>query len=82
MKKEAKQYKAVFRARIDFNHDESYQESLHPGGVYYLSKHSESKVSYEDIVNEAVRTINSGLKPELQEIHIHFHKRSGSSSGV
>lgn len=59
MKKEAKQYKAVFRARIDFNHDESYQESLHPGGIYYLSKHSELKVSYADIVNEAVQIINN-----------------------
>lgn len=67
MKKEEKQYKAVFRARIDFNYDEPYQESLHPGGVYYLDKRSESKVSYEDIANEAVRIINSALKPELQK---------------
>lgn len=62
-----KQYKTVFRARIDFNYDEPYQESLHPGGVYYLSKHSESKVSYEDIANEAIRIINSELKSELQK---------------
>lgn len=62
-----KQYKTVFRARIDFNYDEPYQESLHPGGVYYLSKHSESKVSYEDIANEAIQIINSDLKPELQK---------------
>ena len=67
MKKEEKQYKAVFRARIDFIHDEPYQESLHPGGVYYLSKRSESKVSYEDIANEAIRIINSELKSELQK---------------
>ena len=62
-----KQYKTVFRARIDFNYDEPYQESLHPGGVYYLSKHSESNVSYEDIANEAIRIINSELKSELQK---------------
>lgn len=67
MKKEEKQYKAVFRARIDFNYDELYQESLHPGGVYYLNKHSDSKVSYEDIANEAVLIINSDLKSELQK---------------
>lgn len=67
MKKEEKQYKAVFRARIDFNHDEPYQKSLHPGGVYYLNEHSGLKVSYEDIANEAVRIINCGLKPELHK---------------
>lgn len=67
MKKEEKQYKAVFRARIDFNYDESYQESLHPEGVYYLDKRSELKVFYEDIANEAVRIINGDLKPELQK---------------
>lgn len=67
MKKEEKQYKAVFRARIDFKHAEPYQESLHPGGVYYWNKHSDLEVSYDDIVNEAVRIINSELKPELQK---------------
>lgn len=57
MKKEEKPYKAVFRARIDFNHAEPYQESLHPGGVYYLNKRLESEVSYDDIANEAGRII-------------------------
>lgn len=62
-----KQYKTVFGARIDFNSDELHHESLHPGGVYYLDKRSESIVFYEDISNEAVRIINSELKSELQK---------------
>lgn len=32
-----------------------------------MSKRSGSKVSYEDIANEAIRIINSDLKPELQK---------------
>jgi hypothetical protein len=50
-----KQYKAVFRARIDFSDEEPQQKPLHSGGSYYLDKHSESQVSYTDIVNESVR---------------------------
>ncbi len=67
MKKKAKQYKAVLRARIDFNYDEQHQRSLHPGGNYYLDKGIELKVSYNDIVNEVVRIIDNDLKPELQK---------------
>lgn len=62
-----KQYKAVFRTRIDFKNDEPLQKPLHPGGLSYLDKHSESQVSYTDISHEAVRIINSELKPELQK---------------
>ena len=67
MKKKTEQYKAVFRARIELKRAEPYQESLHPGGVYYLNKHSDLEVSYDDIANESVRIINSELKPELQK---------------
>lgn len=62
-----KQYKAVFRTRIDFNYNGPQQKTLHPGGSYYLDKYSESRVSYNDISDEAVRIINSDLKPELQK---------------
>lgn len=62
-----KQYKAVFRARIDFNYDEPQQKPLHPGGSYYLDKYSESRVSYTDISDEAVQIINSDLKLKLQK---------------
>jgi len=62
-----KQYKAVLRAQIDFNYDKSNPNSLYSGESYYLDKHSESKVSYTDISDEAVRIINSDLKPELQK---------------
>lgn len=67
MKKKAKQYKAVFRARIDFKYNELNQKPLHPGGTYCLEKRSEMEVAYEDIANEAVRIINNDLKPELQK---------------
>lgn len=62
-----KQYKAVFRTRIDFNYDESLQKPLHPGGLYYLDKYSEEQVSYTDITNESIRIINNDLKLELQK---------------
>lgn len=62
-----KQYKAVFKARIDFSYDEHRHKSLRPGGSYYLDKYSEEKVSYTDITNESIRIINSELKPELQK---------------
>lgn len=62
-----KQYKAVFRARIDFNYDEPQQEPLHLGRSYYFDKYSESQVSYADIADEAVRIINSELKSHLQK---------------
>lgn len=67
MKKRSKRYKAVFRARIDFNHDELHQERLHPGHSYYLEEGSDERVSYTDISDEAIRIINSDLKPELQK---------------
>lgn len=60
-----KQYKAVFRARIDFKNDEPQQEPLVPGHSYYLE--NERKVSYSDITNEAERIINNDLKVELQK---------------
>lgn len=60
-----KQYKAVFRARIDFKNDEPQQEPLVPGYSYYLE--NERKVSYSDITNEAERIINNDLKVELQK---------------
>lgn len=62
-----KQYKTVFRARIDFNYDEPHQKPLRTGGLYYWDKYSELKVSYNYIANEAVRIINSELKPEMQK---------------
>lgn len=60
-----KQYKAVFRARIDFKNDEPQQGPLVPGHSYYLE--NERKVSYSDIANEAERIINNDLKVELQK---------------
>ena len=32
-----KQYKAVFRTRIELNYDEPQQKSLHPGGLGFLN---------------------------------------------
>ena len=62
-----KQYKAVFRARIDFNYDEPQQKPLLPGHSYYLEEGPNEKVSYSNISDEAVRIINCDLKPELQK---------------
>ena len=62
-----KQYKAVFRTRIDFNYDEPHQKPLLPGHSYYLEEGANEKVSYADISDEAVRITNSELKPELQK---------------
>lgn len=62
-----KQYKAVFRTRINFNYDEPHQKSLLPGHSYYLEEGASEKVSYADISDEAVRITNSELKPELQK---------------
>lgn len=62
-----KQYKTVFRARIDFNYDEPHQKPLLPGHTYHLEEDSDTRVSYTDISDEAVRIINSDLKPELQK---------------
>lgn len=67
MKKKARQYKAVLRVKIDFNYDDQHQRLLHPGGNYYLDKDTELKVSYNDIVDEAVRIINNDFKPEFQK---------------
>lgn len=47
-----KQYKPVYRVRIDFNHDEPMQKPLPPCELYYLNKYSESKVSHTDISDE------------------------------
>lgn len=62
-----KQYRAVFRTIIELNYDDSQQKPLHPGGLYYLEKGFNTEVSYADIVNEAIRIINSDLKLELQK---------------
>lgn len=62
-----KQYKAVFRARIDFNNCEPYRKPLLAGHDYYLEKGSNTRVFYNDIADEAIRIINSDLKPELQK---------------
>lgn len=62
-----KQYKTVFRARIDFNYDEPPQKPLLPGHTYHLEEGSNTRASYTDISDEAVRIINSDLKPELQK---------------
>lgn len=62
-----KQYKAVYRSRIDFNNCEPYQKLLLPGHYYYLEEGSNTKVFYNDIADEAVRIINSDLKTELQK---------------
>lgn len=53
MKKCSKQYKEVFRTKIDFKQIESHQERLRPGRSYYLEEGSNIRVSYDDIVNEA-----------------------------
>lgn len=62
-----KQYKTVFRARIDFNYDEPPQKPLLPGHTYHLEEGSNTRASYTDISNEAIQIINSELKPELQK---------------
>ena len=67
MKKRVKQYKAVFRTKIDLKQTESYHESLHPGNSYYFEDSRNMKVHYTDIVNESVWIINTDLKPELQK---------------
>ena len=67
MKKKIKRYKAVFRTRIDFKHDEINQKPLRPDDTYYLKGSSNERVSYDDIVNEAVLIINNNLKSELQK---------------
>lgn len=64
---EKKQYKAVFRARIDFNYGEPQKKPLQLGEAYYLDKYSEEQVFYIDITNESIRIINSELKLELQK---------------
>lgn len=67
MKKRLKQHKTVFRTKINFKQTELYQEPLRLGRSYYLEEGSNIRASYDDIVNEAVRIINSELKPELQK---------------
>lgn len=67
MRKKSKQYKAVFRVKIDFNCDEPYQNQLFPGYYYHLEESYNEKVSYNDIADEAVRIINNELKQELQK---------------
>lgn len=52
-----KQYKAVFRTRIDFKNDEEQSRHLRPGQTYYFE--NERKVSYSDIANEAEQIINN-----------------------
>lgn len=49
-----KQYKAVFRARIDFKKHEPHQTALLPGLSYHLEEGSNARVSYNDIADEAV----------------------------
>ena len=44
-----------------------YQKLLFPGHYYYLEEGSNTRVFYNDIADEAVRIINSDLKPELQK---------------
>lgn len=63
-----KQYKAVFRTRIDFKNDEEQSRHLRPGQSYYFE--NQQGVSYSDIVNEAERIINNDLKGELQKYMI------------
>lgn len=65
--KRSKQYLFVFRVRIDFKCDTSHQKPLSPGGYYYLDNRSEKEVSYNDIVDEAIRIINTELKIELKK---------------
>ena len=65
MKKRSKQYKAVFRAKIDFKQTESHQSLLFSGHSYYLEEYSNGRVSYTDISDEAVWIINNELRPEL-----------------
>lgn len=60
--KKKKQYKAVFRTRIDFNYDESQQKSMFSGYPYYIEQGSKEKLSYTNITDEAARIINSELK--------------------
>lgn len=65
--KKRRVYKAVFRTKIDFRYDDERQKPLLPGHSYHLDGGSNEKVSYNDIANEAVRIINSDIKPELQK---------------
>lgn len=65
--KKRKVYKAVFRTEIDFRYDDEPQKPLLPGKSYHLNEGSNEKVFYDDIANEAVRIINTELKPELQK---------------
>ena len=65
MKKRKQQYKAVFRARIDFRNEYKTSNTLSPGTYYYFQ--NEQKISYSDIVEESERIINVELKPELQK---------------
>lgn len=67
MKKKKKRYKAVFRTRIDFRYSESFSEPLQPGHSYYFEENSNFSVSYDNIVNEAVRIINSELRSEIRK---------------
>ncbi len=67
MRKKIKRYKAVFRTRIDFKHDEINQKLLRPDSTYYLKGSSNKRVSYDDIVDEVVLIINNNLKSELQK---------------
>lgn len=60
-----KQYKAVFRTRIDFKNDEKPSLPLCPGQTYYFENQRE--VSYRDISDEAEQIINNDLKAELQK---------------
>ena len=64
MKKHEQQYKAVFRARIDFYEKYKSSKALSPGTHYYFQ--NEEKFSYSDIVEESERIIDVALKPELQ----------------
>lgn len=49
MKKRSKQYKAVFRTKIDFKQIESHQKPLLPGHSYYLEGGSNERVSYTEL---------------------------------
>lgn len=62
-----KQYKAVFRTRIELQYDELRKKTLFSDESHYPDKYYEEKDLYNDIPNEAIRIINSDLKPELQK---------------
>lgn len=60
MKERSKQYKAVFRTKIDFQQWSFFER-------YRSEEDPDKNAFYKNISDEAIRVINSELKPELQK---------------